>query len=750
MSHGAFYRVNAVPDDDTVRMGLFEALGQRRIAVVYDLRGRETLLWLEDERCADDLVRQLYGLEVERSGYRIQTGSGKMCAIPFYRQAEPDASPFGSVFSQDPDSGFVGIVFMPASVKEIDSGKRYIERELSTGDIRETLASGGIFGGRSGRSLHRDLHYESEEQLLMGSVLESIDSAVLRNNLLYRMFILSDPDSKPAREYIKNRFVVLSENLIEGGSMEQAMDDLKRMRSFPYGSERCSAFVSLCGARKLNRTIATPQFYDYNGGIRVGRLMVNGVYESEREVRVGASSLNLGFALTGLPGSGKTRAAMGIIDEVLRQEKMPVFVMSPTSEWNRFSESHGMRLVRAFRPGNRLGLFCAPEGRRERFYQDLAMLLSAASGAGPYRRPMEKCMLNAFRRVYAKDGNPDPVVLYNEIEDAVIRLHGKRTNTGVKYTKHGENIRSGLEGLRILLSDDNYSGSDGSSIQEMAGSGAVFDMSGSSVITRPFLYALVLNQLYAIAERFDNNGDEELRMLICVEESQIIFQDEASPTVMDIKQRMQDFRKKGVGLMLLSHNITDIEEGIRRICQLKLYLKQAPDLAYQAAKDLIFTGIEPERVVGKLKMLDSRMGAFSYVIRDRGERLQQETLFIRTLDYADGAPYREERQAVEEAEPETCAVSVSFGDEEGKEAQYMLGFSYLGEPVGERNIGKEAKAEIRLRPGRTYGVSLSNRKGRILGQTTFRPGPKIGFLFTGGRLIELVEDGGDADSANVV
>jgi hypothetical protein len=175
----------------------------------------------------------------------------------------------------------------------------------------------------------------------------------------------------------------------------------------------------------------------------------------------------------------------------------------------------------------------------------LAIILSSAAGAGPYKRPMEKCMLNAFRIVYRDTSNPDPIEVYEQIEESIIRLHGKRTNAGVKYTKHGENIKAALESLRIILNNPNYSTKNSIKFEELLTGGAVFDMSAASTATRSFLYALILNQLYAITSSFDTKGDEELRMLICIEEAQIIFKEETSPAVEDLKQRIQDFRKRG-------------------------------------------------------------------------------------------------------------------------------------------------------------------------------------------------------------
>ena len=295
--------------------------------------------------------------------------------------------------------------------------------------------------------------------------------------------------------------------------------------------------------------------------------------------------------ITGLPGSGKTREAMSVIDLILAQSgrvKPAVFVITPTEEWKGFASAHSMFFVKAYADATPINFFRCP-GRMDvrKFYGDLAMILASASNAGPYQNPMEKCMLNAFKVAFKDERDPDPASVYNQIEESIVRYHGKRTNAGIKYTKHGENIKSSLEDLRGILSMPQYCVKNGIRMEDLLESVAVFDLSSASTNVKRHLYALILNQIYSLASQFDLNGDGELRLLICIEEAQTIFGGIESPAVRDIKQRIQDFRKQGVGIILLTHSVSDIEVGIRRLCQLKLYLKQAADTAQIAAKDLI-------------------------------------------------------------------------------------------------------------------------------------------------------------------
>ncbi|EQD34571.1 hypothetical protein B1B_17138, partial [mine drainage metagenome] len=160
-----------------------------------------------------------------------------------------------------------------------------------------------------------------------------------------------------------------------------------------------------------------------------------------------------------------TREAMSIIDSICGVHKPPgkpkIAVLSSTSEWDSFAISHNFHMVRLYSDRIPINFFaCGRQSDKVKFYEDLSVLLSAASKSGPYRNPMEKCLLNAFKRSYRDNHAPDPLDVYNDIEDSIIRLHGKRTNVGVKYTKHGENIKSALENLRTILSRDEFSSAE--------------------------------------------------------------------------------------------------------------------------------------------------------------------------------------------------------------------------------------------------------------------------------------------------
>lgn len=636
-----FNKVLSVPDRKINGTELLRAIGRNMLAISYDFSLGSMSIGLDKEAVhkLDRIASSTSGLSFERCiGPRCDGSIALACYASFDRELEFD--PFKDI-SDSIGTGTFTVIFAPARAEELDHAKEFLERRLSGMDIRETKSSSRA--GLSGASLsfHKDLFTASYERSLFKSILESTNLALMNGGLAYKIFLLASGGGGALYSYIEDRFLILNEFKGNYKNISEAAGWLSSQKTFAFDPGYAGTFVSFHGNHRV--LISIPSKRKWSGsGLIVGTFMKDGVADTGESVAIDKTSINLGFLLSGLPGSGKTSEAMAIISGIMRldesaREDVPTshVIITPTAEWRGFASEQKMTLIRLYEDCLPINFFRCPPGiDRHKFYENLAMVLASASNAGPYQNPMEKCMLNAFRRVYESTSEPEPMNAYNEIEESIISLHGRRTHAGVKYTKHGENIKSALENLRSIISRPEYSTKDGVNIEDLISHGVVFDISNASNATKPYLYALVLNMVYALSSTFDVYGDESLRLLICLEEAQMVFWDKRSAAVKDLKQRMQDFRKQGIGLMLISHNTDDLDIDIRRLCQLKLYLKQAPDVAATAAQDMPFTNAKEEDVARKIKSLDARIGAFSYVSKAAGTKISEEPVFIKTIDYA--------------------------------------------------------------------------------------------------------------------
>ncbi len=747
-------KITRIPNNEINKDLVMETIGNNAFVLIYSFNDMHMYIGFDEKNSKEKIsgiMKAVPGLELSPYNKDI-TSRGKMHIFSTYRKPDSIYKQFMSdIFSIGLDSGFFAVLFLPASEKEADKSKKYLESILSKKTLKQTISVNSGFLNRSAtKSSHSDRFEDLDEHMLLVNALESINNAMLSNGIKYKIFFISDRGTE-IKGYLSSRFLILDEQEIEANSINDAVASASTIPGFAFGTDYSKNLLNFYGKVGINYVIPSA-FPECSGNVPIGKYMKNGAQKTDNIISIDITSMNLGFILSGLPGSGKTSEAKSIINYVIfdrdfkQANKTGIVIISPTDEWNGFALAHKMNLIQPFSDRIPINFFRCPEGADiEKFYSDLAMILSSASKSGPYENPMEKCMINAFRQIYKKTRNPDPIDVYNEIERSIIKFHAKSNNVGVQYTKHGENIKSSLENLRNILNRPEYSAKNGLALEELFSEGVVFDLSNVSNSDKAYIYALILNNAYSAITLLDTKGDNSLRFLICLEEAQLIFEKnrlKESAAVKDLKFRIQDFRKRGVGLMLLTHNINSIDSEIRRLCQLKLYLKQSPDIAKIAAEDLVFTFSDDEEIVSKLKHLDSRIGAFNYITKENGKKISNDTIFIETNEYNDegndstdcsaginAIAHHLDKRDIRFAEKSMCTLSIIKQDTkpphtelekkqnmkaEKKEITFIR-VSYLGDEIAEQELksgSNECKLELVI--GRKYTFQFLNKNKRAI------------------------------------
>ena len=525
------------------------------------------------------------------------------------------------------------VCFIPSTPNDITLIKARVEDALSRKETRQTRSRGSkTMAASSTESVQTELYYDSEERSTFLSILGMLDEIVLLNYTAYKVVIIIE-DDWAARQYIQSKIFVMEEIKIPKTGVAEIYRNMDGLESIPMTPSKSYPLLKFSGNVYKEFPMQLPSVPSKGGEVLLGTILGNAVVQSSMPIMIRQNTLNLGAIITGLPGNGKTRAAMSIFSQVKGTcPKVRMAVISPTSEWNNLGSANGLYVIKLYDSRVPINFFKCDSGIKiEKFYEDLAMLVASATNAGPYTNSIEKCLLAAFRNVYSKNGKPDPTELYEEIEESIIEQHGKRTNTGIKYTKHGENIRAGLEFLRLMLFRPEFTVTEGINFETLLSNGVIFDLSNVSNSMKPFFYALILNQIYCSAGSLDDSGDAELRMLIGIEEAQMLFSDdEISATTKDLRQRIQDFRKKGVGIVLLTHSITDININIRRLCQTKIYFRQGTDVIRYAISDLGFERISEDNAASRMKTLSQLEFALNYIDAQDGRRRVAGPIFLRS------------------------------------------------------------------------------------------------------------------------
>ncbi|MEM0149594.1 MAG: hypothetical protein QXW10_01720 [Candidatus Micrarchaeaceae archaeon] len=733
----AAFSIDAKPNIGPSGMDFIRSVGKHAFAILYDLHDGSTYLLIGDdgEAVPKFLVNSMPGLELSPAKIP-QVGHSKAYVLSVYKAPavayDLIKQIMGLYYGRD---SAVMFLYEPISEEKVNAFKSEIESILSNRVVRSTSSVfNGSLGSRANMSSQTEVYENSEENMLLKALLEDIDNSILSGDGVYKAMVsvLNDTDGELYR-FITDRSVVLSRTDCKTAGIEAAFKCMHETDSMLMGIGHASAFLGFYGNTKVNYALTTIPSYT-EGNIPIGTYLRDGVSDTHMEIKIAESVLNLGMVITGLPGSGKTSAAMSILDSICRLQthgvRPKIIILSSTSEWDNFAVLHGLHLIRLYKDDIPINFFSYGEGAKGvQFYEDLSVLLANAAKAGPYRNPMEKCFLNAFRRSYKDTNSPSPTEVYDAVEESIIKLHGKRTNTGVKYTKHGENIKSALENLRSILSREEFSAPHWINLGKVIEEGAVFDMSSVSNSSKPYMYSLVLNQVYSMANGFDENGDDSLRMVICVEESQILF--DSSPkddnaATEDLSRRIQDFRKRGIALVLITHNAIDIPPQIRRICQNKIYMKQASDTAIIAARDLVFSNADPDMVVLKLKHMNSRTAAIDYVVKRGSEKTSGDSVFIRTIDYepaklAAGVLDSYEAGKLDFTKAPKGPVAIALvqhngnRDKEIKNGELIFAqVESLGEIMEETQIIDNKCIFHAMTYGKRYRLNLLNSRGKVL------------------------------------
>ncbi len=628
-----FNVVSVVQDVD--RKMLLDYMAGEGFMLRHELRTGRTLIITPDSDF-DRINRSRIGMEVEKEVPEFYESDFWMVTAAVFNQEDDRRIPdnrldslYGMFLGLDCE---VYVAFCPAAMDEVIRAKGDAEEKISRIETRRTHGTSYRESGRN-MSTGTDLYYQFFERNLLQSILENLDEILASKGSSYKMaFAIRDNGSaERILGYLKANTLMVGQKIVHVKDLWGLYEAARRLSSIPLSHSNASrAFGFSARITRLSRVRTGSTLA---GDIEIGRYLDSGISETEDRVSINRTVLNLGTLMTGLPGTGKTKLAQSIIEQAHSKGSV-VVIISPTGEWNGFGQKNSLGVLDLGDSSCRMNLFRCETTDRRKFYEGLAMLIAAGCNPGPYRNSVEKCLVAAFSRAYSVCDNPDPAIVYDEIEEAIIEQHGKRIGTSVKYTKHGENTRAALESLRQLLMMPQFAYPEGVSFFETISGGVVFDLSGISNRAKPLVYAMILNQVYTLCEGFDLNGNDSTRMIICLEESQLIFNsEEETGASEDLGQRIQNFRKKGIGLFLITHNVTDIGAGVRRLCQNKFYFRQSADIAKYAANDLIFDERDYDRIISMLKTLSQRRCAINAVAIKGSKREVLDSLFAITDDY---------------------------------------------------------------------------------------------------------------------
>lgn len=264
---------------------------------------------------------------------------------------------------------------------------------------------------------------------------------------------------------------------------------------------------------------------------------------------------------------------------------------------------------------------------------------------------------------------------------------------------------------------------EGISFAELMKRGAVFDLSNVSNNMKQFYYALILNQAYSVLDAYDENGSNDLRTLLVLEEAQLALKSgEYNAAIVDMKQRIQDFRKKGIGLLLITHAATELSRELRRLCQTKLYFRQSADVAKYAIEDLALDKSSENEML--IKTIANRICLANYV---KEGSIGMEVLKTNALYLA-----KEEKKQEEESIARGEEMTVQLLDPNGEPiANKRVQIYYAGEKLADLSTDEQGIARLgNTLPKRRYIVKVLGKKKKETITLTAIGGEKNAFSIT--------------------
>lgn len=640
-----YYELTKIPDREMDVHNLFvRKLKGIPFSIIYDFEKMKT--YLITLRADDELIRTITagmpGLEfgqVKPLDFEADMKKAfRMNAFPLKRRASiKTAYEASKEYEHRRRAGFADLFpslrnrkcrllvsFIPKEREDLEGIKNRYERELSAiehhrGRSRPAFPFTSIYDQTS-----RVDYKRTDEVQQAGEILEMCNNALLSNDSIYSVNLAGfGEESELLKKHISSKMIT---------SEEKAKITKELSHALPQGEgeilsgEYASSFIYFAPESAEENVVVDvaplPESY-LDEGLHLGRELISGVGATGKEIYFDSLALNRHTLITGQQGAGKTTLAAMIASDCLKKG-IPAIVITPNKEWVRLGKSSD-RLLDVKVGSVPMNFVRCPEGvPADIFREQLATHIANGMNAGPYTNPLQRTLINAFRTLYKKGSEPSLADVYQAANTSIDELFGVHFKKAVRYDKYGQNLFSSLENIRELLENDNFQ-KDGVRIEDCFERGAVFDLSGISKMLRPLVYSFILCQAFSYAQsKFDEEGENELRLLIIMEEAHQTFRKESPESgkrnvTEELENELGSFRKHGVGLVLITHFADQLSEGIWRHAQNHFCFKQDIRGAKLAVEQLSFDVSDRQLMAAaQSKILKLSQGEACCLLTDSG------------------------------------------------------------------------------------------------------------------------------------
>ncbi|MEM0144023.1 MAG: hypothetical protein QXL94_08830, partial [Candidatus Parvarchaeum sp.] len=161
------------------------------------------------------------------------------------------------------------------------------------------------------------------------------------------------------------------------------------------------------------------------------------------------------------------------------------------------------------------------------------------------------------------------------------------------------------------------------------------------------------------------------------------------------------------------------------------------DVAKKAVEDLIFFNVEEERIIAKLKHLESGFGALNYMVEKDGLKVTPDTIFIKTIGYPEiahelytgevqNAPNSNKGISEPKRNPKLIKVKVSIALQDQKKPPAYARLCYLGAFMKEDRItSNNMDLKYTLIKSREYSLEILSDHKKLIKKVEFKAGRQI-------------------------
>lgn len=351
----------------------------------------------------------------------------------------------------------------------------------------------------------------------------------------------------------------------------------------------------------------------WNGDIEIGEI-IKGM--KKRTLKLYLEDFTRHMFISGMPGTGKTTFAIGILDKLWKESRIPFLVIEPVKNEYR-SMIAAIPELQVFTPGKSnlsvfsFNPFIPPENVRLESYK--TVLKTVFQAAVTTSDPLDSILSMTVDNCYKKYGWADSDIMSNDKKTFNMREFIDcfiKTFEDIGYRGEAANIgKAGLvrlKGVQSLFDSNNAM-----SIRDLLERPTVIELAAVENKEQKALITVLVLLSMMVYVNANYPGDGILKNVLLLEEAHVLLSEEPIAAVRDtipgtlvkesVKRLLAEIRSYGVGMIIADQFPRKIEPEIIAMTDCKVVFRQVEKASRQIMADCMNLGEMQMRSLVELK-----------------------------------------------------------------------------------------------------------------------------------------------------